>query len=140
MTKTALFFLFLLPLNALAQKTEAEVLQLLNHGSEKTWLYEGTEIIMKGSDQCDNGKYYSFRSDKKVVIGDCIHNGWKLVEESYSLRKETSVDWYLTIGKQEFYLVMTEIPAYDEIKLRKFDGRDKADPALDIKLKFLKDD
>jgi hypothetical protein len=129
MINNVLLLVIFLSLNVFAQRTETEILKLLNDGSEKVWLYEGTETFMKGSDHCDEGKYFLFRSDNKVVIAECINNHW-----------ETSVDWYITIGEEEFYLVITEIPAYDEIKLRRFDGSSKADPTQDIILKHLKDD
>jgi hypothetical protein len=140
MINNVLLLVIFLSLNVFAQRTETEILKLLNDGSEKVWLYEGTETFMKGSDHCDEGKYFLFRSDNKVVIAECINNHWERNEESYTLRKETSVDWYITIGEEEFYLVITEIPAYDEIKLRRFDGSSKADPTQDIILKHLKDD
>jgi hypothetical protein len=129
MINNVLLLVIFLSLNVFAQRTETEILKLLNDGSEKVWLYEGTETFMKGSDHCDEGKYFL-----------CINNHWERNEESYTLRKETSVDWYITIGEEEFYLVITEIPAYDEIKLRRFDGSSKADPTQDIILKHLKDD
>ena len=140
MKKIQLLIIFLLPMFIYGQRTKSQVLDFLHMNSEKLWLYKGTETVMKGSDQCDQGKYFIFRSDNKVVIGDCINGKWNLKEESYSLRQETEVDWFIKFGNQEFNLVMTEVSAYDEIKLRKFNGQSKSDPALDIILKHLKDD
>lgn len=140
MTKSALLMILFLPLNAFAQRTKEQVHKLIHQGSEKVWLYDGTETVMKGSDRCENGMYYLFRSDKKVVIAECINNRWVKLEKSYSLKQVNSVDWFITIGEEEYYLVMIEIQDYDEIKLRRFDGISKADPAHDIILIHRKDD
>ncbi len=135
-----MLLLICVPMALLAQRTESDVLKLLNHGSEKTWLFEGTEIVMKGSDHCDGEGYFLFRSDKKVVIAECFDNEWVVNEENYAVEQSGSSDWHITIGNQKYELIMLEIPAYDEIKLRSFKGGDKVDPALDMKLKYLKDD
>jgi hypothetical protein len=73
MINNVLLLVIFLSLNVFAQRTETEILKLLNDGSEKVWLYEGTETFMKGSDHCDEGKYFLFRSDNKVVIAECIN-------------------------------------------------------------------
>lgn len=129
---------FLIPILGHSQRTEKEVIKFLTDDSLKLWYFDRYDSGVKGSDH-NNESTYVFKNNGIAVI-NLYKDGKKVSKEfTFKLRKESNFDWWITVGPWTFYLVMTQLEEYHEVKLRtKTNGR--IDETYDIILKYYTDD
>ena len=137
-----LFAIFpLLPFTAYCQYDEAKVLTFLTNDQQKEWIFERYQVVMGGSEDCEKGKAYTFKSENKVEYKECADGKWSRTENAFTLEEESSYDWWITIGETRYYLVLTKTSGYHQVKLRTLkDAKSHTDESLDIILKYYLDD